>query len=210
MSEPSPRDATGSIDATRPRPPHLGPPRPRTRPGSRAWGGRGGRARESPPREPSGTPCTCVAASCARRCSSPRTPCTCFAPSRARRCSHPRTPCTCFAASRARRCPGPRTPCSSIALSRARRCPTPRTPCTGVAPSGARRSASPHTLCSFLAASRALHDQRPGPEVYFRIKVNDDHAMPTLENDMRAGEEAATRFEGVRVEQPTTPCIWDI
>ena len=179
MSEPSPRDATGSSDATRPRPPHLGPPRPRTRPGSRAWGGRGGRPRESPPRVSSGTPCTCVApfrarrcfllrtpcsrfaAFRARRCSSPRTPCTGFAASRARRCSSPRTPCTCFAPSRARRCFLLRTPCTGFAPSRARRCSSPRTPCTGVEPSRARRCSSPRTPCSCVAPSRARRCPSP-------------------------------------------------
>ena len=180
MSEPSPRDATGSSDATRPRPPHRGPPRPRTRPGSRAWGGRGGRPRESPPRVSSGTPCTCVAPFRARRCFLLRTPCSRFAAFRARRCSSPRTPCRSFAASRARRCPCPRTPCSSIAPSRARRCPSPRTPCTGVAasrarrcfllrtpctgfaPSRARRCPSPRTPCTCFAASRARKSLSPG------------------------------------------------
>ena len=170
MSEPSPRDATGSSDATRPRPPHRGPPRPRTRPGSRAWGGRGGRPRESPPRVSSGTPCTCVApfrarrcfaAFRARRCSSPRTPCTGFAASRARRCSSPRTPCTCFAPSRARRCFLLRTPCTGFAASRARRCSSPRTPCTGVEPSRARRCSSPRTPCTGFAASRARRCSSP-------------------------------------------------
>ena len=150
MSEPSPRDATGSSDATRPRPPHLGPPRPRTRPGSRAWGGRGGRPRESPPRVSSGTPCTCVAPFRARRCFLLRTPCSRFAAFRARRCSSPRTPCTGFAASRARRCSSPRTPCTGFAASRARRCSRPRTPCTGFAASRARRSLSPGTPYSSI------------------------------------------------------------
>ena len=42
-------------------------------------------------------------------------PCTCFAASRARRCPSPRTPCSNIAASRARRCPSPRTPCRCVA-----------------------------------------------------------------------------------------------
>jgi hypothetical protein len=165
MSEPSPRDATGSSDATRPRPPHRGPPRPRTRPGSRAWGGRGGRARESPPREPSGTPRTCVAPFRARRCPRPRTPCTGIAPSRARRCPSPRTPCTLFAASRARRCSSRRTPCTRIAASRARRCSSPRTPCTCFAPSRARRFLSPGTPCTntLPASCRARTSDRSPP-----------------------------------------------
>ena len=40
----------------------------------------------------------------------PRTPCTCFAASRARRCSRPPLLAVLFDASRARRCPSPRTP----------------------------------------------------------------------------------------------------
>ena len=130
------------------RPPPPGPPRPRARPGSRAWGGRGGGAREPPGRELRGTPCTRISASRARRCLSPRTPCTCFAASRARICSSPRTPCTCFAASRARRCSSPRTPCTSFAPSRARRCSSPRTPCRRVDACRARRFLSQGTSCS--------------------------------------------------------------
>jgi hypothetical protein len=148
-----------STEFTGPLPP--GPPRPRTRPKSRAWAARGGRARELPHREPRGTPCTGFAASRARRCPRPRTPCSHVAASRARRCSSPRTPCTGFAASRARRCPSPRTPCSCIASSRARICSSPGTPCTGFAASRARRSESPRTPCTGFAASRARRSESP-------------------------------------------------
>ena len=134
-----------AIEVTRP--PHRGPPRPRARPGSRARGGRGGEAREPPPREPRGTPCRCFSASRARRRPLPRTPCTCIVASRARKSESPRTPCSSFAASRARRSESPRTPCTRVAPSRARRSESPRTPCTCVAACRARRSPSPGTPC---------------------------------------------------------------
>ena len=124
------------------------------------------------------TPCTGVAASRARRSSSPallalfrclpcsqklepphlalRTPvlAEARAPALAQvRCSRahrpePRTPCTGFAASRARTGASPRTPCTCFAASRARRSSSPRTPCSCVAASRARRSPSPGTPCS--------------------------------------------------------------
>ena len=55
--------------------------------------GGGGGSPERTPREPRDTPCSCIAASRARRSSSPRTPCSCIAASRARRSLSPGTPC---------------------------------------------------------------------------------------------------------------------